>query len=29
MTPPLRVAPATSLARFADPAGNVIGLVAG
>ena len=29
VTPPLRVAPATSLARFADPAGNVIGLVAG
>lgn len=29
VTSPLRVAPATSLARFADPAGNVIGLVAG
>ncbi len=29
VTPPLRIAPATSIARFADPAGNVIGLVAG
>jgi hypothetical protein len=29
VSPPLRVGPATSIARFADPAGNVIGLVAG
>ena len=28
VTPPLRIAPATSIARFTDPAGNVIGLVA-
>lgn len=29
VTPPLRIGPETVIARFADPAGNVIGLVAG
>jgi predicted enzyme related to lactoylglutathione lyase len=29
VTPPLRIGPETSIACFADPAGNVIGLVAG
>ena len=27
VTPPLQVGPATSIARFADPAGNVLGLM--
>ncbi len=29
VTPPIRIGPETTIARFADPAGNVIGLVNG